>query len=220
VMKVLNFCLANLKDIEFVIVIVDNNSIDQTGAICKKLSMEHREIEYIFVSTPGKGIAISSAWQKYDADYYCFMDADLATNLLALPVAILKAKQGFDVVVGSRFHKQSKVERSVFRGVISQCYRVFVKVLFNLKINDIPCGFKLVSRGVRDGVLSEILDKSWFWDTEMLVLADKKGFSMAEVPVVWSEFVDVGRESKVNILATARDYLIKSILLKKRIEEG
>lgn len=215
--KVVDFCRFNLADIECLIVVANNNSTDKTSQIADNLSLVYSNVEHLFIDQKGKGLAIASAWGKYDVDWYCFMDADLATDLSALLVAIKHIKSGADLVIGSRFHKQSQVIRSKKRKFISQCYRWFFKVLFYLKINDFPCGFKIVNRKVRDSVLSQVLNQGFFWDTEMIVLAHKNGFNIEEIPVIWSESSDNNRKSHVNIISTSLNYIKQSILLKIRL---
>ena len=92
-----------------------------------------------------------------------------------------------------------------------------MKVLFKTKINDLPCGFKAVNKKVRDKILPKITEEGFFWDTEMLILASRRGFNIKEIPVVWSEYVDPGRDSKVSIVLTIIDYIKKSISLRKRV---
>ncbi|NCN07789.1 glycosyltransferase [Candidatus Falkowbacteria bacterium] len=217
VKKIIDFCFNNLVNDQFVIVIANNNSTDKTGQIADNLSLSYSNVEHLFIGQKGKGLAIASAWSKYDADLYCFMDADLATDLSALIIAIKQIKSGLDLVIGSRFHKQSQVTRSWQRKFISQCYRWFFKILFLLKINDFPCGFKVVTRNVRDSLLSEIENQEFFWDTELLVLANKQGFKILEIPVIWSAVDNNNRQSKVNIFSTSLNYLKQSILLKVRL---
>ncbi len=219
VQTVLGFCRSNLVNDDFIIIIANNNSTDQTAKIADELSLQNQELKHLFINQKGKGLAISSAWQKYEADLYCFMDADLATDLSALLEATRAIQLGVDLAIGSRFHPQSQVERSWQRRFVSQCYRLFFKTLFNLKINDFPCGFKMITRQVRDQVLQNILNKGFFWDTEMLVLADKQNFKIVEIPVIWREKNDQNRKSHVSIIKTSLSYIKESILLKIRLSK-
>lgn len=219
VQTVLDFCRSNLANDDFTIIIANNNSTDQTAKIADELSLQNQRVKHLFVDQKGKGLAIALAWQKYEADLYCFMDADLATDLSALPEAIRTIKSGADLAIGSRFHPQSQVARSWLRHFVSQCYRLFFKTLFNLKINDFPCGFKVITCQVCDMILLDILNKGFFWDTEMLVLADKQNFKIVEIPVIWCEQNDKNRKSHVSIIKTSLSYIKESILLKIRLIE-
>lgn len=216
--KLLDFCSADfLKADDVVIVIANNNSSDNTSSIADSLASLYPTVEHIFIPQKGKGLAISTAWNKYEADLYCFMDADLATDLSALGEAIIQIQTGADIVIGSRFHKLSQVQRSGLRKFISQCYRLFFKTLFKIKVNDFPCGFKIITKKVRVEILKDIVSTGFFWDTEMLVLANQKGFKIVEIPVIWRELADNNRISQVNIVKTSLNYIKESLALKIRL---
>lgn len=216
--QVLNFCRQNFISDEFKIVISDNNSNDRTAEIGRRLATEYPEIDYLFIERKGKGLAIKSAWQKFDADVYCFMDADLATDLRALPALIEVVDAGNNIAYGSRFHPLSKVERPFFRRFTSAVYRLLVKLFLSSKINDAPCGFKAISRRVRDELLPDIQDESWFFDSELLIAAACLGYQIKEIPINWSEFRDLKRKSTVNIFKTTIEYLRRMFKLKKRLK--
>jgi len=216
--KLFQFCADHLNEIESVIIVIaNNNSTDETEVIANILAEKYDAVEHIFIPQKGKGLAVATVWQKYEADLYVFMDADLATDLSAWPEALAQIEAGAEVVVGSRFHKKSLVQRSWQRRLISQGYRWFFKTFFWLKINDFPCGFKMVTRPVRNQVVPEILNRGFFWDTELLVLAHKHGFKIVEIPVIWSEFAIDGRKSQVNLIPTSLNYIKESIKLRWRL---
>ena len=186
-----DFCFKNFIDSEVVIIIADNNSTDRTAQIADELAAANPAIKHLFIPQKGKGLAIALAWRAEEADVYGFMDADLSTDLLALPLALREIKKGLsgqagaDIVIGSRFHQESMVARSLLRRFVSQGFRWFFKILFFIKLNDFPCGFKVINKEVRDNVPKNILDTGFFWDTELLVLADKQSFKIKEIPVFW-----------------------------------
>src|SRR3989344_1416131 len=122
------------------IVIVDNQSTDRTPQIATELAAQYRKVRYIQAAKKGKGVAIRTAWQSGSADVYCFMDADLATDLSALEPLVAGVRDGYDLVVGSRFHPRSKVERSALRLSMSWGYRLLLKMAFGLTVADAPCG--------------------------------------------------------------------------------
>jgi hypothetical protein len=147
------------------------------------------------------------------------MDADLATNLNDLPRLISAiAKEGYDVAYGSRFAKGAKVERSLLRKIFSFSYRLIAKLLLNLKISDLPCGFKAINKKVRDELLSKIKSQAWFFDSELLILAEKLGYKIAEIPVNWREPKELGRSSQVKIISLSLDYFKKILAIKKRLK--
>ncbi len=218
ILTLLSFCRHNLKD-DYKLVIADNASADRTGVIGQELAKKHSEIDYLFIPQKGKGMAIRAAWQKYEADYYCFMDMDLATDLSALPVLINEIKGGSDVVIGSRFHRLSAVSRSLKRKLISLVYHYIIKIIFKLKINDLPCGFKAINNQVKINLLPQIKNNNYFFDSELVILADKAGYKIKEIPISWSDYRQIGRKSTVNVFDTAVKYLKEVWRLRKRLKK-
>jgi len=216
ILKIVDFCKNNLK-IDWQIVIADNKSNDQTGIIAKNLAGSIAQVEYLFVGIKGKGAAIRQAWKSYHADIYCFMDADLATDLLALPNLIDEIALGNDLVIGSRFHPQSSYKRSLARKFFSLGYRIVLKIILNLGIKDAPCGFKAISSKVKQEILPLVKDDKWFFDSELLILSKAKGFSIKEIPVTWADPREGNDKSKVKTLALSWSYFKKVLELKKRI---
>ncbi len=210
-----NFLKNNISD-DWKIVITDNNSSDRTGEIGKDLEKEYLKIKYLFVSRKGKGLAIRTAWENSDVDVCCFMDADLATDLSALPALISAiSKNNYDIAAGSRFLPESKVERSLIRKFVSQNYRLALHWLLGLKIKDAPCGFKAVNRKVIKNILPKIKNNTWFFDTEMVFLAEKENYRVKEIPVSWTEHKKIGRKSRVNFIKVSLEYLKEIWRLKK-----
>ncbi|MFA6410031.1 MAG: glycosyltransferase [Candidatus Buchananbacteria bacterium] len=215
--KLVDFCQKNLT-IDYQIIIADNNSTDQTAVLAKNLAEKFNVVKYLFVDKKGKGIAIQTAWLAQAADLYCFMDADLATDLQALPLAINEIKAGSDMVIGSRFHPQSQVDRLAIRKFTSHCYRLVLKIILGLKINDAPCGFKVITEKVKTKILPQIKNQEWFFDSELAILAEKNGFKIKEIPVVWRDPREGQDKSRVNVLALGLAYFSQVINLKKRIK--
>ncbi len=219
VLKLVNFCKNNLSD-DWEIIIADNNSGDHTSILGKKLAAEHSAVKYLYVDKIGKGMAIRSGWQSVKADIYCFMDADLATDISALPDLIAGIKEGNDLVIGSRAHRQSKVSRQFIRRVVSFGYRLVLKIMLNLKINDTPCGFKAINQRVKDNILPLVQNNKWFFDSELVILAEKAGYKIKEIPIVWFEPRRAGAgKSKVNIFSVSYNYFTKVLELKKRLKQ-
>src|SRR3989344_2606335 len=177
VLKIFDFCKNNLSG-AYQIIIADNKSTDKTAKIAQGLAQRLRPVDYLYVNVKGKGAAIRSGFNKYSADIYCFMDADLATDLSALPLLIKGINQGWDVVIGSRFAKESKVKRSLLRKIFSRGYHAVAKVFLNLKIKDLPCGFKGINAKVKENVLPQVRNNEWFFDSELVVLAEKQGYKV------------------------------------------
>jgi len=202
------FLSQQIKD-EYLLVVADNNSTDNTAHIVKDMISQVKNLEYLFVAKKGKGIAIRSAWQKYADDFavFMFMDADLATDLKALPGLIQGIKDGYDIVVGSRYLKESEVTKTLLRKVFSFGYRLVLKVFLGTKIKDLPCGFKAVNKKVVTDILPQINNNTWFFDNELVYLAEKSGLKIKEIPVSWQEPRTDDNASKVQVLKVSWLYL-------------
>lgn len=184
------------------IVIVDNGSVDGTADVARSLAAQSGDVHFVHLDQRGRGRALRFAWMQSQADVACYMDVDLSTHLSALPRlvdAILL--EGYDLATGSRLLGASRVKRSLRRELISRTYNVFLKAVLGTRFSDAQCGFKAVSRKAIATILPEVEDQSWFFDTEMLVLAERRGYRVKDVPIVWIEDDD----SRVKIVRTAWD---------------
>lgn len=217
ILKLLAFCQKNLFG-SWEIIISDNNSTDATGKIGQHLAANNSNIKYLDVGSRGKGLAIKTAWEKFNADVYCFMDADLATGLKALPELIGGVgSQKYDIVVGSRFHEDSKVKRVLVRKIFSRGYQFMLKILLGVKIKDVPCGFKAINQKIKENILPKIQNTKWFFDSELVILAEKAGYKIQEIPVDWVDPRSAEDKSRVNPVGLAFAYLKEIINLKKRL---
>jgi hypothetical protein len=132
----------------------------------------------------------------------CYTDVDLSTELAALPRMVHAiVVDGFDLATGSRLLPDSRTTRSASREFISRGYNLLVKAILWTSFSDAQCGFKAISREAMADLVPEVKDQSWFFDTELLVLAEKRGYRIADVPVQWIEDDD----SRVKIVRTAWD---------------
>ncbi|MFC1598436.1 glycosyltransferase [Patescibacteria group bacterium] len=194
---------------EYLVVVADNRSADQTAEIVKELSSNDQGLDYLFIEQKGKGIAIRTAWNKYQDqfDIFIFMDADLATDLKDFPALIQGIKDGNDIVVGSRYLKESEVTKTVLRRIFSFGYRLILRVFLGTKVKDLPCGFKAVNKKVITEILPEVDNNTWFFDNEFVYLAEKKGFKIKEIPVKWQEPRTAENKSRVNIIKVSWLYL-------------
>ena len=190
------------------VVVVDNGSSDGTDAVARRLSREYTDVRFVHLPRRGRGRALRQAWTQSDADIMCYTDVDLSTELAALPKMVQAiAVDGFDLATGSRLLPQSRTTRSPKREFISRCYNVFVKAVLWTSFSDAQCGFKAISRDACAALVPEVEDQSWFFDTELLTLAEKRGYRIADIPVLWIEDDD----SRVKIIKTAWDD-IKGVL--------
>lgn len=185
------------------VVIADNGSTDGTGALAERLQAEDPRVKALLLTIKGRGLALREAWLGSDADVVSYMDVDLSTDLEALPKLIgMVAEGGCDVAIGTRLAKGSQTHRQIKREITSRGYVFLIRATFpRLKITDAQCGFKALNRKAVQAVVPKIENRMWFFDTEMLILAQRAGLKICELPVRWVEDPD----TKVHILKTAME---------------
>lgn len=200
------FCADTLSNYVWEICIADNGSHDATPTIAATLSRELPRVTYFHIDGAGRGAALRRAWIESSADILCYMDADLATDLHALPLLIAAIRDGADIAVGSRFMQGASVQRSWSREWMSRTYNWITRHLLHLRIRDAQCGFKAISKKTAQELLPLIHNNQWFFDTELLVLGERRGMKIVEVPVTWVEVRDRKRKSTVRIFRTIINY--------------
>ena len=190
---------------DWTILIGDNASIDNTPAVSRKLEEESGgKVKYVRVERKGRGYALKEIWGGSQADILSFMDVDLSTGIDAFPELIgAIAEKGYDIAIGSRLVSRSKVTRSLKRTVLTRGYNAIIKAMFFTRFSDAQCGFKAVSREAAQRLLPLIENNNWFFDTEMLILAEKMGYRVYDVPVEWVEDTD----TRVKIASTVTEDL-------------
>ncbi len=196
------FLSENLSN-KWKIVIADNASTDKTREIAQALSQEHPDVVAMHLDKKGRGRALRKAWLESTADIVSYMDVDLSTELAAFPNLIQAIDEGDDIAIGSRLLRGSSVKRSFKRELTSRSYNFVIKAMFFTKFTDAQCGFKALSRKAAQELVPLIQDQAWFFDTELLILAEKKGYRIREIPVAWIENPD----TRVAIAKTVFDDL-------------
>lgn len=182
------------------IVIVDNGSTDGTFDIARNLARTYSAVEFIHLKEKGRGRALREAWQASSSDVVLYIDVDLSPELAALPKLVdALLREGYDLATGSRLLKSSKTKRSLKREIISRAYNHFLKTVLFTKFSDAQCGFKAVTRDAVKALVPQVRDQGWFFDTELLVLAEKQGYKIRDIPITWIEDDD----SRVKIIPTA-----------------
>ena len=182
------------------ITIVDNASTDGTLSVARRLMYELDEVQALHLPEKGRGRALRMAWSASRAEVLAYMDVDLSTDLAALLPLVAPLMSGHsDVAIGTRLHPAARVTRSVRREFISRVYNRILRVALRARFGDAQCGFKALRGEVAHELLPHIYDEGWFFDTELLVLAQRHGLRIHEVPVDWVEDLD----SRVDIVPTA-----------------
>ncbi len=182
------------------IVIVDNASTDGTWQIARRLSERLAGVRAIRLEEKGRGRALRRAWSRSESAVVAYMDVDLSTDLSALLPLVAPLLSGHsDLAIGTRLTRASRVRRSLKREVISRTYNLLLHVFLGVRFSDAQCGFKAVRADEAARLLPLIENENWFFDTEMLVLAERAGMRIHEVPVDWEE----DPETRVDIMATA-----------------
>jgi glycosyltransferase involved in cell wall biosynthesis len=184
------------------VVIVDNASTDSTLATARELAAHYhpRRLSVLHLKEKGRGRALKAAWLASEADILTYMDVDLSTNLCSFLSLVAPLASGHsDLAIGSRLLKGAMVTRQWKREVISRCYNLLIKLLFGNRFTDAQCGFKALKTSVARSLVAQVEDEEWFFDTELLLLAEEGGYRISEVAVDWIEDLD----SRVEIVSTA-----------------
>jgi glycosyltransferase involved in cell wall biosynthesis len=183
------------------VTIADNGSTDGTWSLAQGLADAHPGlVRAVHLELPGRGRALHAVWSASDADVVAYMDVDLSTDLRALVPLVEPLVLGqADVSVGSRLAPGAHVVRGLYREVISRCYNLLLRAVLRVGFADAQCGFKALRGDAAHALLPLVEDRSWFFDTELLVLAERSGLRVHEVPVDWTDSSD----SRVKVIATA-----------------
>jgi glycosyltransferase involved in cell wall biosynthesis len=198
------FLLSNFVSEKWLITVADNASTDKTPEIMKNLSNEYPDIHYLRLEQKGRGRALKKAWGASDARIVAYMDVDLSTHIKHIPELINSLKNNDNVVsIGSRLLSKSVIKRSLKREVISRIYNSIVKIIHQTKFSDAQCGFKAIRQNIFEKISPLIKNNEWFFDSELLIIAEKMGYKIYEIPVEWNE--DMG--STVKIIPTAMEDL-------------
>ncbi|GGR75430.1 hypothetical protein GCM10010269_13310 [Streptomyces humidus] len=188
----------------FRITVADNASTDTTPSVARRLEAWIPEVRNVRLEQKGRGRALRTVWSASDAPILAYMDVDLSTDLNALLPLVAPLISGHsDLAIGSRLARESRVVRGPKREFISRAYNLILRGSLQARFSDAQCGFKAIRRDVARVLLPLVEDTGWFFDTEMLVLAERAGLRIHEVPVDWVDDPD----STVHIVKTATDDL-------------
>jgi putative flippase GtrA len=182
------------------IVVADNASTDATPEIARRLARELPRVRHLRVEEKGRGRALRAAWSSSPAAVVAYMDVDLSTDLRALlPLVAPLLSRHSELAIGSRLTRGARVVRGPKRELISRGYNRLLHTVLRARFSDAQCGFKAIRADVARELLPHVRDDGWFFDTELLVLAQRRGMRISEVPVDWIDDPD----SRVHIVPTA-----------------
>ena len=182
------------------ITVADSASADATLSVAVALAAELPGIRVIHLDEKGRGRALRAAWAISDADVVAYMDVDLSTDLNALLPLVAPLLAGHsELAVGSRLARGARVERSLKREVISRTYNMLLRLLLGTHVSDAQCGFKAGRRDAIQALLPDVENYHWFFDSELINVAEHRGMRIYEVPVDWTEDPD----SRVKLISTA-----------------
>jgi glycosyltransferase involved in cell wall biosynthesis len=199
------------------ITIVDNASTDRTWGLACRLATELDRVRSIRLDRKGRGRALRTVWSTSDAAVLAYMDVDLSTDLDALLPLVAPLVSGHsDVAIGTRLSDHAHVVRGPRRELISRAYNLLLHATLRVRFSDAQCGFKAVRRDIAQLLLPMVEDDEWFFDTELLVLAERNGLRIHEVPVDWVDDPD----SRVDVASTAKSDLAGIARMLRRFARG
>jgi len=199
------------------ITIVDNASTDATAEIATRLAGTFERVRFIGLDRKGRGLALRTAWTDSDAAVVAYMDVDLSTDLDALLPLVAPLVSGHsDIAIGNRLLPTSNVARGPKREAISRVYNVMLRAAFSARFSDAQCGFKAVRTEVARRIVPLIEDDAWFFDTELLLLAEHNGLRIHQVPVDWVDDPD----SRVDVTSTAVEDLRGMVRMARTFAAG
>lgn len=186
------------------ITIADNASTDRTPVIAARLSEHMPNVAYRRLEVKGRGYALRDAWNASEAKVFAYLDVDLSTDLAALPPLVAPLLSGHsDISIGTRLGQSSRVSRGPKREFISRSYNFLLRRTMQVRFSDAQCGFKAIRADVAKRLLPHVEDNGWFFDTELLIIAERSGLRIHEIPVDWVDDPD----SRVDITQTALEDL-------------
>ncbi len=196
------------------IIIAEDGSTDGTAELAERLAKINPAVRHLHSDERlGRGRALTRAFGESRGEILAYMDVDLSTETSALKTLIDSIREGWDICTGSRLLSGSVVERSWTRNLSSRAYNALIRLLFDTGVHDHQCGFKAFNRCSLLAVLAGVEDIHWFWDTEVLAVASRRGYRIREIPVTWVE----DRGTTVNLFKDSVRMGFKAFALRWRL---
>lgn len=209
--------LTDTMQVSWRITVADNAGTDETPAIADALAAELGGVVAVHLPLKGRGRALKAAWGASPAEVLVYLDEDLSTDLAALPPLVAPLLSGHsDLAIGTRLGRSARVTRGGKREFISRSYNLLLRRTMSVGFSDAQCGFKAIRRDVARRLLPLVEDDGWFFDTELLILAERAGLRIHEIPVDWVD----DPHTSVDIVRTAREDLRGMLRVGTNIARG
>lgn len=170
------------------IIVAEDGSTDGTDRVAARLAARFPEVRHLHSDRRlGRGGALRRAFPEARGRVLAYMDVDLATDIAHLLDLVRAVQDGADAATGSRKVPGARAERTAKRSLLSGAYNTWVRLWLGSKVHDHQCGFKAFRREAVLQLLERVGADGWFWDTETLVLAQRAGMKVVEIPVRWKE---------------------------------
>lgn len=208
------FCHQNLKNYNWKLLVAINGPFpEEIIDLVEKIMKTNNKVNFTYTSTPGKGAGIKHTFMNSSAEVLVYMDIDISVDLSALPV-LLDELSHHDLVIGSRYHEKSDVKRNFKRKMISKVYHTLFQNLFlGVSCRDVHCGFKAVNADAAKKVIPYVQDHGWYFDSELVYLFEKLGYSVKSIPVKWK---DSDYPSGVDLKRIIPGFILKTFEMKLR----
>ncbi len=213
ILELEKFISSQLKGYSIKVIIADGKSADKTIEIIKKLQRNFPNLYLKQIGRKGKGFQLKKTFSEVKTDFIIYMDVDLATPLKYIKELIFWLEKDYDIVIGSRHKKESKIKRNFIRKILGLSYSFLVRLLFKSSILDYQCGFKGFNTKKLKLILSEVEEENWSFDTEIILRALKKEFKIKEIPIEWED----KSGSKVNLLKDSFSMFFILLKLRRKI---
>jgi glycosyltransferase involved in cell wall biosynthesis len=170
----------------FELIVAEDGSIDGSADLVRGFAEQDARIRLLHSDERlGRGKALNRAIAESKGEIVCYYDVDLATDMRHLPELVRAIHEGADIATGSRLMPGSDIERTGGREIASRSYNFLVRLFLGSRLFDHQCGFKAFNKKHILTLLPAIQSNHWFWDTELLIRAQRNGFTVREFPVRW-----------------------------------
>jgi len=213
--------LNKIKKVKWSVIIGENGSKDNTFELAKKLSKDKKfpNLRAIHLKTASRDGVLKTIWSNSKADVMLYMDADMSTHPKYTKKLIdAIAFDGYDVAIGSRLKKGSKVKRPFLRVLMSKIYNYIVlPIVLPTGVKDPQCGFKAINQKVSKNILPKLIKENGFLDTEMVAVSHYKKYRIKELAIEWEE---AERDSTMSVYENIPKFLKNVLKTRLKIIKG